>query len=354
MSDIYEKLRASLDNLLTGYPATGSSIEIKILKRLFSEKDAELFLQLSPMLEKPFDIAKRLSRNPEEIAQHLGEMAQKGLLFRVWKPDSVAYSTPPFVTGILEFQLNSIDKDLAQNIEDYYQKALGQTIQGNNTPVMRTIPVNAQIVATWPIAPYDDAIEILGKQKSIKVSNCLCRQWGRLVERGCPKPLETCFHFGAQADFYVQNGLGRYVDAEEAKEIIRKNLEEAPFVIQVANTQKGGAMCMCCGDCCEMLRSTKMQAKPAQSVKSNYYVQVNRETCTGCQVCLNRCQMDAIDIADEKPVINYDRCIGCGSCVVTCSSKSRKLVKKPQGQHYTPPDNMMITFMEIARQRGKM
>jgi Fe-S-cluster-containing hydrogenase component 2 len=64
--------------------------------------------------------------------------------------------------------------------------------------------------------------------------------------------------------------------------------------------------------------------------------------------------MDAIDIVDEKPVINYDRCIGCGSCVITCSSKSRKLVKKPQGQHYTPPDNMMITFMEIARQRGKM
>ncbi len=354
MSEVYEKLRACLDNLLTGYPKTGSAIELKILKRLFSEKEAELFLHLSPMLEKPFDIAKRLSRNPEEIVQHLEEMAQKGLLFRVLKPNSVAYSTPPFVTGILEYQLKTIDKDLAHDLEDYYQKALGKTIQGNNTPILRTIPINAQIVATWPIAPYDDAIEILNRQKSIKVSNCICRIWGKLVERGCTKSLETCFHFGAMADFYVENGLGRYVDVEEAKEIIRKNLEEAPFVIQAGNTQKGGAMCMCCGDCCEMLRSTKMQAKPAQSVKSNYYVQVNSETCTGCQVCIDRCQMDAFDIVEGKPVINYDRCIGCGSCVITCSSKSRKLVKKPEEQHHTPPGNMMILFMEIARQRGRM
>ena len=329
-------------------------MEIKILKRLFSEKDAELFLQLSPMLGKPHDIAQRLSRNPQEVAQHLEEMAQKGLLFRVRKPDVVAYSTPPFVTGIQEYQLNTTDKDLARSIEDYHQKALGKTIQGNNTPVFRTIPVNAQIVATRPIAPYDDAIEILSKQKSIAVSNCICRLRGRLVEKGCPRALETCFNFGARADFFVENGMGRYVDAEEAKEIIRKNLEEAPFVIQVTNAQNGGAMCMCCGDCCEMLRSTKMQAKPAESVKSNYHVQVNRETCTGCQICLNRCQMEAIDIVDGKPKINYDRCLGCGNCVVTCSSKSRKLVKKPQEQHYTPPDNMMITFMEIARQRGKM
>jgi Fe-S-cluster-containing hydrogenase component 2 len=64
--------------------------------------------------------------------------------------------------------------------------------------------------------------------------------------------------------------------------------------------------------------------------------------------------MDAIEMIDGKPVINYDRCIGCGSCVITCPSKSRKLVKKSQEWHYTPPDNMMITFMEIAKQRGKM
>jgi ferredoxin len=340
---------------LTGYPATRSGIEIKILKRLFSEQEAELFMQLSPMPERPLEIAKRISRNAEDVAQDLGKMAQKGLLYRVRKADSVTYSTPPFVPGILEFQVNTIDQTLALNIEDYYQEALGRGIQGNATPIMRTIPINTQMNATWPIvAPYDDAIEILNKQKSIKVSHCICRLWGRLVQRGCNKPLETCFHFGSMADYYVENRMGRYVDAAEAKDIIRKNLEEAPLVIQVANAQKGGAMCMCCGDCCEMLRSSKMQSKPAESVRSNYYVKVNGATCKGCKTCVKRCQMDAIDAVDEKSIVNYDRCIGCGNCVVTCSSKSLELVKKPEDQRYVPPDNLMMTYMEIVTQRGKM
>ena len=53
MEDIYEKLRAKLDDLATGYPATESKVEIRILQRLFTEEEAELYMQLSPFLEKP-------------------------------------------------------------------------------------------------------------------------------------------------------------------------------------------------------------------------------------------------------------------------------------------------------------
>ena len=49
MADVYEKLRAHLDNLGNGFPATKSKIEIKILKQLFSETEAELFLQLTEL-----------------------------------------------------------------------------------------------------------------------------------------------------------------------------------------------------------------------------------------------------------------------------------------------------------------
>ncbi len=49
--------RARLDDLATGYPETESKVEIRLLQRLFTEEEAELYLQLSPLLENPKDVA---------------------------------------------------------------------------------------------------------------------------------------------------------------------------------------------------------------------------------------------------------------------------------------------------------
>ena len=48
MSDVYESLRARLDELAVGLPETQSKIEIKMLKRLFTETEAEFFVQDRP------------------------------------------------------------------------------------------------------------------------------------------------------------------------------------------------------------------------------------------------------------------------------------------------------------------
>ena len=40
MSDVYERLRARLDELAVGLPQTENQIEIKLLKRLFTETRA--------------------------------------------------------------------------------------------------------------------------------------------------------------------------------------------------------------------------------------------------------------------------------------------------------------------------
>ncbi len=87
MDDVHEKLRQRLDDMGTGFPATQSGIEIKILKQLFTEADAKLFLLLSPMLETPDSIAERLNLPLGETAGHLEAMAKRGLLFRQVKND---------------------------------------------------------------------------------------------------------------------------------------------------------------------------------------------------------------------------------------------------------------------------
>jgi electron transport complex protein RnfB len=352
MEDVYIRLRERLDNLSTGYPATESGVELKILRRLFAEEEADFFLKLYPLPETPDQTAKRLNLDVKETEELLERMAKKGLLFRLRKRDAVSYSAIPFLVGILEHQVNRLDRELARDMEEYFETAFGKTVQSFKTPVMRTIPIKREIAVSWPIAPYEDVLEIVKNQKTIAVAPCICRTWKKSVGKGCDKPMETCFIFGSYARYYVENHMGRYITQEETLDILKRN-EEAGLVMQPFNSQKVGGMCSCCGDCCGMLRSLKKQPSPAAAVQSNYFAEVDVEVCAGCETCLERCQMEAIRIVDDKAVISLDRCIGCGLCVTTCSTGALRLIKKPEDKQYQPPQSGVETYMRIAMERGK-
>ena len=353
MSEVYEKLRERLDELATGFPSTTDKVEIRILKKLFTEDEAKFFLKLSPLLESPKDTANRLDLDPDETAIKMEQMAKKGLLFRSRKGESVRYAAVPYIVGIYEFQVDKLDKEIAYDMNEYFEKSLGKTLQSFKTPVMRTIPISRDLVVKWPVAPYEDVLEILEQHETIAIVPCICRKAMNMADKGCDKPLEACFMFGSHAHYYVENGMGRYIDKDEAKEIVKRN-EEAGLVMQPFNSQKMGGMCSCCGDCCGMLRSLKMQPNPAKAVQSNYFTEVDTDECTGCEICLDRCQMDAIHIVDEKAVINLDRCIGCGLCITTCSTGALQLVRKPEEQLYEPPTTGAKTYLAIMKERGKI
>jgi electron transport complex protein RnfB len=352
MSDVYEDLRERLDDFSSGYPTTKSGVEIRILKKLFTEEEAEFFLKLSPLLETPEALAKRLDRDPTKTAEFMEHMAKKGLLFRIRKGDSVLYGPLPFVPGIWDFQLRTIYRELAQDMKDYTEQGFGRTIQGHGLPIMRTIPINRGLVAEWPIAPYEDVLRIIDEQEVISVAPCICRKKNGLLGEGCGKPLETCFMFGYNAKYYVENLMGRFIDKEEAKEIIKQN-DEAGLVMQPFNNQKAAGMCSCCGDCCEMLGSLKRQPVPAAAVKSNYFASMEADKCTGCETCLDRCQMEAITIEGDRAAINLDRCIGCGLCVTACPSEAVHLVKKAENDQYQPPKSGAEMFVLLATERQK-
>ena len=352
MENVYERLRERLDGLSTGYPSTQSGVEIRILQRLFTEEEAEFFLKLSPLPESPEQVASRLGREPETTAVLMEKMAGKGLLFRLRKGGTVRYAALPFMVGILEHQVNRLDKELALDMDEYFEAGFGKTIQSFKTPVMRSIPINKHVAVKWPIAPYEDALDIINKQEVIALAPCICRTWMKTVGKGCDKPVETCFIFGHYGHYYVENKMGRYVSKEEALEVVKRN-EEAGLVMQPFNSQKIGGMCSCCGDCCGMLRSLKKQPVPAASVQTNYFAEVDGEACAGCETCLDRCQMDAITMVEDKAVVNLDRCIGCGLCVTTCTTGAMQLKKKPEDQLYQPPESGAETYMRIAIERGK-
>ena len=351
MSDVYERLRARLDGLAVGFPQTENKLEIKLLKRLFTETEADFFVQLHPLLESPDDVAKRLNREPDEVAGLMEQMAKKGLLFRKRDGDRVRYAAVPYVVGIFEFQVKSMDEAFARDNEAYFEQAFSARAQSFKTPVLRTVPINRKIVADWPIAPYEDVLQIIDSQEKIAITPCVCRTQTKLAGHDCDKPNDNCFSFGSHAEYYVENGMGRFITKDEAKRIVIDN-EKAGLVMQPFNSKKVGGMCSCCGDCCGMLRSLKKQPNPAEAVQSNYYAQVDEELCTGCETCVDRCQMEAIEVVDGISTVLLNRCIGCGLCVTTCPTEAIQLVKKDDDKLYEPPRSGVETYMRIMQERG--
>jgi len=127
--NIYRQLQQRLDLFSMGFPATESVIELKILKYLFSEDDARIFLTLSHKLEMPPSIASSLNQPLEKVASHLDDMAERGLLFRLKKAGSAKYAAIPFVHGLFEFQVKNLKRDFAEMVKQYFEEAFDKSLQ---------------------------------------------------------------------------------------------------------------------------------------------------------------------------------------------------------------------------------
>ena len=110
-------------------------------------------------------------------------------------------------------------------------------------------------------------------------------------------------------------------------------------------------ICACCGCCCQILKNLKTLPNPGDYVASNYYAVVDETLCTGCETCLERCQMDAIAMQGGTASVSAERCIGCGLCVPTCQDGAVTLVSKPEQKRQAPPQRLAETYMRIAKER---
>ncbi len=351
--DIYERLREHLDSLPTGYPQTQSGVEIRILKKLFTEEEGEIACHLKPFPESSEQIAQRLGRDSKAVSDLLYRMSQKGLIFRIKRGDINQYMAVMFVVGIMEYQVNRMDRELCEMIDEYMREGFAQEMIRPQTPQLRVVPVQESLSGLMEIQPYDELRKIMESQKTIVVADCICRKKSRVLGHPCKKPMENCFVFGAMGEYYVENGMGRKIALEEALEILRKS-EEAGLVPSPANAQKVGGMCSCCGCCCGVLKAIKLHNHPSNLVKSNYFAQVDQDLCSGCETCMERCQMEAIYMDDDWAAVDLKRCIGCGLCVTTCPTKALSLRPKSPKEHYVPPPKPIDTYIQIAKERGKI
>ncbi len=126
---------------------------------------------------------------------------------------------------------------------------------------------------------------------------------------------------------HVDMGIGRYLTKEEAFELLDK-VQQAGLILQPENSQRPDAICCCCGDCCVIFKMLSNHPRPVDMYVTNFYAQVNPDLCTGCGVCVEKCQLNALATVDGVAEVNLERCIGCGNCVVLCPDKAITLLKK--------------------------
>lgn len=352
-SDIYEKLRQQLDQYSIGFPVTDSGIEIQILKDMFSEEEAFLFTHLTAELEPPEVIARRMGAQAEEISSRLEDMAMKGLLYRNRINGIAHYCAIPFIHGLLEFQIYRIDKSMVKMVGKYIKEKLLKNMVDNADMFNRTIPVGESIETLQLVAPYDDAVEILKDQELIVITDCACRMQKAMFQKDCGAPMEVCYMFGPMGQYYLDNGMGRKIELDEAIAILEK-ARAAGLIARPASSQKPFTMCNCCSDCCGFVRAVVTSTdNPAHYLGSNYQIQCLGDRCTGCGLCVDACQTGAMKLDDnDRCEMIPERCIGCGLCVNSCTENALQLIPKPADKHVVPPEKTPEQFGRMAKKRG--
>jgi electron transport complex protein RnfB len=346
--ETYQKLREFMDTLPAGYPATPTGVEIKILKKLYTPEQAKLTMKLGRNPEEVSVIAKRIQMTELELAPKLEEMAQNGLIFRVRQGDKILYQAYQFVVGVYEFQLKNLDREFCELFEEYFPY-FGMSLAKVKTTQLRVIPTESAVEGVSTVAPYNRARDLVRKHDIIAVAQCICKKEQELLGRKCERPQETCIFFDDFAQFYIDNGMARWITTTEA--LMKLDLaEKSALVFCPTNDQKLKAICCCCTCCCPTLRFAKTLRKPAKFMKSDYEAQINPDLCTKCEVCIERCQMDAIKQGDPAMEIIEGRCIGCGLCVASCPTEAISMVERSGVQ--PPPEDIQATLKRIMSERG--
>lgn len=351
---VYRKLQEHLDGLPVGFPKTESGVEIEILKKIFDPEEAEMAVCLTIMPETADDLCRRTGFEAKRAEEMLARMARKGQIFRITRDGKVYYSASIFVPGIWEYQLNRLDRELAEMFERFYEEAVEETLAGIRTPLFRIIPVGENISPEMRIMPYNQVKEIIGSQNTIAVAECICRRERRIIGEECHHLDEVCLVFSHVARYYVENGLARFISVDEAIDILDR-ADRDGLVHSPVNTQRVMGFCNCCGCCCGLLRGiTQLKLPASRVVRSDFYCTCDSAVCSGCGDCLKRCQVDAITIEGEIAVIDREQCIGCGLCVSTCPTGALELMQKlPDEVGASPPASSVEMLLKLAEERGE-
>ena len=314
--DLYEQLS---DRIMT----SGSKLIPKLFKMIASEEEARLMIATPGTAE---ELSKVTGKDPKATEEMLEELFHKGLMFKSKKETGTIYR---MCRDIVQFHDATIlwpeaPKEYHNLWLEYmntewfdYAKLVEKVVK---TPFTRIVPIGETINAESQIQAIDDVMGILDNARRFAVTNCTCRT----IDGKCGNELEVCLQVDKSADYSIERGTGRELTRDEAKEIVRRT-DAAGLVHVIMNSaSKQQFICNCCSDCCQTIpvfvnEGVKILAP------SRFTARVDKDSCTACEACVERCFFGAISMGDDSAEIDADKCMGCGVCVSECPSDSISL-----------------------------
>ncbi len=353
MTDVYKRLAKKLDDMPNGYPVTESGVELKILRKIYTPVEAEMALKINDIPETAERIANRLGKSTAEMKEILDYMDSKGQVSRLKLFGQDMYMILPFIIGIYEYQLNQMDKELADLFEEYAPTLL-KMVGGFEPALARVIPVNAHIEGKHEVLRYEDLRGMIESSKSFSVRDCICRWEHEIQGKPCKHPMETCLTFSHEENAYDHTTIGRPISKVEALEILDESEKEG-LVHNTYNIKSGQMfVCNCCPCCCGLMRGLKELKAPYLIARSNFVALIAEDTCSACGVCAEeRCPMDAIVDEEDAYTVQQDMCIGCGVCTTTCPTESIILVRRPTSEQNIPANDILDWRKKRSENRKK-
>ncbi len=366
---VYNNLVERLNRFPQGAPP--SELLTKILKILFSEKEAEL---VSVMPIKPFTAEKASKIWKTDLNQTkniLNKLASRALLVDIERNGTTTYTLPPPMAGFFEFSLMRVRDDIDQKTlsELFYQYI---TIENDFSKALFT-EGNTQLGRTFvhePILTEDNALHVLDYERSthvietashMGVSMCYCRHKKEHLNKNCDAPMDICMTFNNTADSLIRHGHARKVDKSEGLDLLQLAYDNN--LVQFGeNVQKRVSfICNCCGCCCEAMTAARKFGIMHPVHTTNFIPQVESQDCNGCGKCVNVCPVEAMTLVSannpSKPKmkharLNEDICLGCGLCAKVCDKDNIKL--KPRPIRVITPTTGVQKAVIMAIERGKL
>lgn len=344
----YEDLADALDALPNGFPRTPSGVEIQMLKKIFSPQEAGLASFLSGKSETAEAVARRVGLPARDVGRDLIALAKRGVLWSGKAGGEIGFRLAPFIVGIYEAQLGTMDEEFAELFERYMEEGGAVGIMGTMPPLHRVLPGQGTVVPD-AILPYDDVRAIIERGKTFRVRGCICRVQQDLAgARRCDFPLENCAMIFEEERPPSPNDISK----QQALALLDET-ERIGLVHTTSNVIEGVTyICNCCGCCCGFLRGFNDWGIEESIARANYFAVIDAEKCTACEICVERCQVNAMAMEDGAAQVNLERCIGCGLCVTGCPSDAAELRRKPDAEVVDPPSDFATWERERLRNRG--
>lgn len=360
----YKSLEERINRFPQGAPP--SETLYKILKILFSEKEAALVAQLPIRPFKVRTAAKIWNMDEASAEKILDKLAERAILLDSEYKGVKQYILPPPMAGFFEFSMMRTRNDIDQKLlgELYYQYLnveedfVKELFLGTETRLGR-IYVQEEVLSNdneVEILDFERASHIIKNASHIGISTCYCRHKMHHVGKACDAPLDICMTFGGTADSLIRHGHARRVDASECLELMHVAYENN--LVQCGENVRRDVtfICNCCGCCCEGLIAVKKFGALHPIQTTGFIPKINYDTCSGCGKCAKVCPIGTIEMVrsvdnnQKKPKIDEDICLGCGVCARSCPRNSILLERRRE--KIITPVNSVHRVLLMAIEKG--